>query len=502
VAERSPTLKVPHKGIVTASLMTATTMQSLDMTIVNVALPHIQGSISATQEQMSWVLTSYIIAVAVMMPMTGWLNARFGRKRLYLVCLLGFTASSILCGIAQSIEQIVVFRILQGLSGAAIVPLSQAILLDVNPPQRHARAMAIWTAGITLAPIMGPTLGAWLTESYTWRWCFFVNVPVGLASLIGISTFLQDSPHQPISFDKIGFATLGIAIFSLQLALDRGPMKGWLDSTEICIEFTVAALAAYLFFVHAASCRRPFIDLHMFKDRNFLIGSAIIFATGVPMFAPFALTPSMLQELLNYPVMTAGLVTAPRGFGMLLGTMLLSPLLRYCDPRAVIAMGFSVSAVSLFQMSRFFLQMSPEQVVIANFVQGIGNGIAFVPLATLTFGSLPLRYRTDGTAAYNLLRNLGGSIGIAVAQVFYVHNSQVMHARLAEHVTPYASHHHHLDLSKSALLALEHRVNEQAAMLAYVNDFKMMVYVVLGCMPLVLLLRKVTAQDRAAVAAE
>jgi len=200
--------------------------------------------------------------------------------------------------------------------------------------------------------------------------------------------------------------------------------------------------------------------------------------------------------------MTAGLVTAPRGFGMLLGTMLLSPLLRYCDPRAVIAMGFSVSAVSLFQMSRFFLQMSPEQVVIANFVQGIGNGIAFVPLATLAFGSLPLRYRTDGTAAYNLLRNLGGSVGIAVAQAFYVHSSQVMHSRLAEHVTPYASHYHHLDLSKSGLLALEHRVDEQAAMLAYVNDFKMMVYVVLACIPLVLLLRKVTAQDRAAVAAE
>lgn len=488
-------VKVRHHGLITSSLLLATIMQTLDMTIANVALPHMQGSIAATQEQMSWVLTSYIIAIAVMMPLTGWLAARFGRKRVFLCCVFGFMVSSMLCGVAQSLEQIVVFRVLQGLSGAAVTPLSQAILLDINPPERHARAMTIWSMGISIAPIFGPALGALLTEQYTWRWVFFINVPVGLLCLLGVSTFLPETQRKHRDFDFFGFITLSIAIFSLQLMLDRGPLNDWFESSQIVAAAVCGGLAFYLFSVHSASVREAFVDLHIFKDRNFFIGTVLIFVTGIPMFAPLALLPPMLQGLLGYPVLTAGLITAPRGIGMLVGTLMLGPMMRYFDTRLVIAMGFSISVLALSLMCGFFLQMHQNQIMWTGFLQGIGNGIAFVPLATLTFTTLAARYRTDASAAYNLMRNLGASMGIATVQATFIRSSQIMHARLAEHITPYDRHlQGQPDLSSTAgLIAVDGRIAQQAAMLAYLNDFKLMLVLAVACIPLVLLFRKVDA---------
>ncbi|HKE94282.1 MAG TPA: DHA2 family efflux MFS transporter permease subunit [Povalibacter sp.] len=494
---------VQHHGFITVSLMLATTMQSLDTTIANVALPHIQGSLAATQEQMSWVLTSYILAAAIMTPLTGWLAGRFGRKKLFLASIAGFTITSVLCGLAQSLPQIVVFRMLQGLSGAALVPLSQAILLDINPPERHARAMSTWVMGVTVGPILGPALGAWLTDNFTWRWVFYINVPIGVLSLLGISRFLAETRIRRSAFDFLGFATLAIGIAALQLLLDRGQLKDWFSSTEIWIYAATGAAALYLFVVHSATAREPFINFQMFRDRNFSTGSIFIVVVGVLLFATLALLPPLLQDLLGYPVITSGLLTAPRGIGTLLAMLIVGRLLRVLDARWVIVTGFAVTAVSLWQMCSFYLQMDDTLVAWSSLIQGVGMGLAYVPLATVTFATIAPHFRNEATAVFNLLRNVGSSVGIAAVQAIFIRNTQIMHARLAEHVTPYGSAAAGQLHSAAALGAINGQVTEQATMIAYNNDFKLMLVLCLVAMPLVFVFRKTRpAQGQVAVAAE
>jgi DHA2 family multidrug resistance protein len=490
---------VPHHAMITISLMLATTMQSLDTTIANIALPHIQGSIAATQEQMSWVLTSYIVAAAIMTPLTGWLAGRFGRKKLFLASIAGFTITSVLCGLAQTLPEIVVFRLLQGLCGAALVPLSQAILLDINPPERHARAMSIWVMGVTMGPILGPALGAWLTENYSWRWVFYINVPIGALSLFGISSFLPETKLKRGSFDFFGFATLAMGIGALQLMLDRGQLKDWFNSTEIWIDAGITLVALYLFAVHSATAREPFINLKMFKDRNFNTGSVFIVLVGVLLFATLALLPPLLQNLMGYPVMTAGLLTAPRGVGTLLAMFVVGRLIKHFDVRLVIAAGFAITAISLWQMCGFYLQMDDSLIAWSGFVQGIGMGLAYVPLAAITFATLAPQFRNEGTAVFNLLRNIGSSVGIAAVQAIFVRNTQLMHARLAEHITPYTPQlQTQFDLhSTLGLAAINARITAQATMIAYNNDFKLMLLLSLAAIPLVFVFRKAQAQKGA-----
>ncbi|MGC3980301.1 MAG: DHA2 family efflux MFS transporter permease subunit [Steroidobacteraceae bacterium] len=486
-----------HRGWITVSLMLATTMQSLDTTIANVALPHIQGSIAATQEQMSWVLTSYIVAVAIMTPLTGWLAGRIGRKQLFLASIAGFTVASVLCGLAQSLTQIVLFRLLQGLCGAALVPMSQAVLLDINPPERHAKAMSVWVMGVTVGPILGPALGAWLTDHYSWRWVFYINVPIGILSFFGISSFLSETKQHKTGFDFLGFASLAIGIGALQLMLDRGQLKDWFSSTEIWVEAIVTVIAFYVFAVHSATTAQPFINLKIFKDRNFNTGSAFITLVGVLLFATLALMPPLLQNLLNYPVMTAGLLTAPRGLGTLLAMFFVGPLIRHTDARTVIAVGLAVTALSLWQMCGFYVGMNNSLIAWSGLVQGIGIGLAYVPLATVTFATLSPKFRNEGAAVFNLLRNVGSSIGIAAVQAIFVRNTQIMHARLVEHVTPLAASQLNLD-SAQGLAGLNARINAQATMIAYNNDFKLMLCLSIAAIPLVFLFRKVQAGQSAA----
>jgi len=501
-SEHSPA-KVAYHGLITVSVMLATTMQSLDTTIANVALPHIQGSIAATQEQMTWVLTSYIVAVAIMTPLTGWLSGRFGRKKVFLASIAGFTIASVLCGLAQSLPQIVAFRLVQGLSGAALVPLSQAILLDINPPERHARAMSVWVMGVTVGPILGPALGAWLTDNYSWRWVFYINVPIGVASFLGLSSFLSETHLRRSAFDFFGFTTLAIGIGALQLMLDRGQLLDWFSSTEIRVEALTAIIAMYLFAVHSATAREPFVDLRIFKDRNFATGSAFIVIVGVLLFATLALMPPMLQDLLGYPVMTAGLLTAPRGLGTLAAMLILGRLLRLLDARGVIAIGLAVTAVSLWQMCGFYIGMPDRLIAWSGFVQGVGMGLAYVPLATVTFASLAPHFRTEGTAVFNLLRNIGSSIGIAAVQALFIRNSQIMHARLAEHVTAYGVHGTSENAGTAVLAAINERVSAQATMIAYNNDFKLMLVLSVLAIALVFVFRKPGApQGGAPIAAE
>ncbi len=483
---------VPHHGLISLSVMLATTMQSLDTTIANVALPHMQGSVAATQEQMTWVLTSYIVAVAIMTPLTGWLAGRFGRKHVFLASIAGFTIASVLCGLAQSLPQIVLFRLLQGLSGAALVPLSQAILLDINPPERHARAMSLWVMGVTVGPILGPALGAWLTDNYSWRWVFYINVPIGILSFIGLSSFLSETPRRRGAFDFIGFTSLAIGIGALQLMLDRGQLKDWFSSPEICLEALTAGIALYLFAAHSATAREPFVNFKIFKDRNFLIGSLFITVVGVVLFATLALMPPMLQDLLDYPVMTAGLLTAPRGLGTLAAMLMIGRLLRVMDARWVIALGLVVTSISLWQMCGFYIGMDDGLVAWSGFIQGIGMGLTYVPLATVAFATLAPHFRNEGTAVFNLLRNIGSSAGIAAVQAIFIRNVQIMHARLAEHITPFGEHGERLgDLGNAAALsAMNGRVTQQATMIAYNNDFKLMLVLCLLAIPLAFIFRK------------
>src|ERR1700761_4819175 len=295
--------RVRFHGLITLSVMAATIMQALDTTIANVALPRMQGTLSATQDEMGWVLTSYIVAAAITIPLTGWLAGQFGRRRVFLISIFIFTVASALCGLAVTLPQIVLFRFLQGVGGAALVPLSQAVLFDINPPKDFGRAMAIWGIGVTMGPILGPALGGWLTENYSWRWVFYINLPIGVLAFIGLYFTMPENRNAKSSrFDFLGFATLALAIAALQVKIGRGELKDWFSSTEIITEAAVAGLAFYLFLVHTFSHPKPFLNPHLFQDRNFVSSNIFIFVVGVVLFATLALLPPMLQDQMNYPV--------------------------------------------------------------------------------------------------------------------------------------------------------------------------------------------------------
>ena len=490
-----------HGGLITISVMVASIMQALDTTIANVALPRIQGSLSATQDQITWVLTSYIIATAIMMPLSGWLAGQFGRKRIFLISIAVFTFASVLCGLAQTLPQMVAFRGLQGLGGAALVPMSQAVLLDINPPERHGRAMAVWGMGVILGPIIGPALGGWLTDDYNWRWVFYINVPFGIVSFLGVLTFLAESPRKRTRFDFFGFITLSFALGALQMMLDRGPLKDWFGATEVWIEATIAAVAFYLFAVHTATARDPpFVSPSLFRDRNFLTGNMFVFVVGVVLFATLALLPPLLQEHMGYPVFLTGLITAPRGIGTLISMVLVGRLIGRIATRYLILFGLLATAFSLWQMSGFSLLMDGAPVIWSGFIQGFGTGFVYVPLAAVAFATLNPQLRNEATAVFNLTRNIGSSIGISVVEALLVRNTQVMHVALASHLTRYAGAQ---GVSAGTGLALLNaRVTEQAAMIAYNDDFKLMMILTICVIPFVFLLRDVQRQKTVAMVLE
>ncbi|MES2364933.1 MAG: DHA2 family efflux MFS transporter permease subunit [Pseudomonadota bacterium] len=478
-------------------MMLASIMQALDNTIANVALPRIQGSLSTTQDQMTWVLTSYIIAAAIMTPLSGWLAGQIGRRRVFLYSIVGFTVASALCGLAQSLPEIVLARLFQGLCGAALIPMSQAVLLDINPPEKHARAMSMWVMAVIIGPILGPVLGGWLTENYNWRWVFYINVPFGILSFFGVLSFMPETKIRKSAFDFFGFTTLSFAIGAFQLMLDRGQLKDWFNSTEIWIEAAVAGFALYLFIVHMlTTTKKPFVSPALFKDRNFLTGNVFIFIVGVVLFATLALLPPLLQDLMHYPVVLTGLLTAPRGVGTLAAVFIVGWVMGKVDTRLIIATGFVLTAYSLWQMTGFYLQMNSSLVMWSGLIQGIGTGFVYVPLAAITFATLSTQYRNEGTAMFSLIRNVGSSIGISVVETMLTRGTQTMHSRLAEQVTPFGSVLHalpHEALSTSGGLAqLNQLVSNQAAMIAYNNDFKMMMILTVCAIPLIMLLK--TAQ--------
>ncbi len=495
------TVDVPHRGFLTICVMAATIMQALDTTIANVALPYMQGSLSATQDQITWVLTSYIVAAAIMMPVTGFFAARFGRKRLLIVSVAGFTLASGLCGAAQTLDQMVAFRLLQGVFGAPLVPMSQAILLDSYPREKHGSAMAIWGVGVMVGPILGPMLGGWLTEYYNWRWVFYINVPIGIAVVAGLMVALTESEPEDMRFDWMGFITLSLAVGSLQMMLDRGQLIDWFSSTEIIFEATLAGLSFYLFLVHTATAKKPFIDPQLFADNNFRVGVSLIFVVGIILLASVALLTPYLQTMMNYPVLTAGLVLGPRGTGTMAAMMLVGRVINRVDPRIFLTIGLACTAWSLYEMTMFTPDVSMQTLLINGIVQGAGLGFLFTPLSTVSFSTLPPHLRTQGTSLFSLLRNLGSSIGVSVVMFMLERNTQVMHAQLSQYANPLnpglagQAAGRIWDLSTLAgRAAMNAEITRQAAIVAYIDDYWMMSMLALAAMPLVLLLRPANAR--------
>lgn len=497
---------IPNRGLITLSIMLGTVMQVLDTTIANVALPSMTGDLGASQDTINWVLTSYIVAAAIMTPVTGWLSDRFGRRELFLVSIVGFTITSMMCGMAWSLETMVLFRVAQGVFGAAIVPLSQTFLLDINPKERHGQAMAIWGAGIMVGPIIGPTLGGWLTETANWRWVFFINLPVGILAFLGCVGSLPRIPRRLRGFDFFGFAMLSLGVGALQLMLDRGAEVDWFAATEIWIELGLAITGFWVFAVHLATGRDTFIDPRIFADRNFLTGLVFIFVIGIILLASLALLPPMLSRLFNHSTTLTGLVLAPRGVGTMVSMLLVGRLIRIVDARLLVVSGLALTAWSLHMMTGFSPQMDDHLIVVSGVVQGLGLGLVFVPLSTVAFATLEPRFRTDAAALFSLVRNLGSSIGISVVTVLLTRNVQVNHADLAAGLTPFNQTLKTLSPpaaagDPAALSQLDLLVNAQAAMISYIDDFKLMMMVTLAAIPLALLLRKPGMQQPAGAAA-
>jgi DHA2 family multidrug resistance protein len=488
--------KVEH-AILTVSIMMAVLLQVLDTTIANVALPHMMASMSATRETINWVLTSYIVASAIAIPITGWLADRVGRKRLFVWSVIAFTAASAMCAMAQNLTEMVAFRALQGISGAFLVPIAQAVMFDINPPNKHARAMAMFGMGVMIGPILGPVLGGWLTENYSWRWVFLVNLPVGVLCTILLMRYMPSGEVKKRRFDLFGFALLALALGGLQMMLDRGEQLDWFESWEVWVECGLAISCAWMFVVHLATAREPIFDPRMFADRNFAFSLFFMAVTGVLLLAGLALLPPLLQQLYGYSVLDSGFLTAPRGIGTLISMMLAGRLTGRVDSRLLIFAGIGCLGLSLYQMSGFTLVMGSRPIIISGIVQGLGLGFIFVPLQALAFASLPASYRTTGASLLNLSRNIGGSVGISVVTFLLARNVQVSHSDLAAHVTPYS-----LQVAGSTVLdrlggfgdsaaaMLNAEINRQALMIAYLDDFHAMMLVTLAALPLVWLLRK------------
>jgi DHA2 family multidrug resistance protein len=494
-------------ALMMGSIMLATVMYTLDSTIAAVALPHMQGTFSAAQDQVAWVLTSYIVSSAIMTPMAGYLSDRIGRRRLFLLTVIGFILTSMACGLAMNLEEMVVFRVLQGMFGAPLIPLAQAAILDAYTPATYGRGMALFGVGVMLGPIIGPTLGGWLTEYLNWRWVFFINLPVGIVALAGVLASIQDRPEEDRErpFDLAGFAYLALGIGALQLMLDRGNTLSWFESIEIRVEALVAVLCLYLFVVQILTRDRPFIDPVIFRNRNFSFSLLVSFVVGFNLLATMAILPPLMQNLLGYPVLTTGWILAPRGVGTMVSMSLVGRLVEKIDPRLLIVFGLACMAVSLWQMAGFDRNVTPAMLIHTGLLQGFGMGFTFVPMSTMAFSTLPPRYRPDASGFYSLSRNIGSSVGISVLMgalaVYYRTNREALVPHVNVFTLPFeeTAKIPLLDPgSTQGLAMLDGLVRQEALMLGYLDDFRLMMVITLAAIPLVFLLRPLRREAAAA----
>lgn len=490
---------VDRRALITVCLIFSTTIQALDSTIANLALPYMQGSFGATIDQVAWVLTSYIIATAIMTAPMGWLANRFGRKQLLIVCLGGFAVFSLLCAVAQSLEQIVAFRLVQGMFGAGLVPLAQSVLLDIYPAEQRGPAMAVWGMGLMIGPIIGPPLGGFLTDLYHWRLVFVVSTPFAIIAIIGLLILLpRSAPESGLRFDWFGFTILAVGIASFQLMLDRGQTEDWFDSREIQIAAILAALGFYLFVIHIATAERPFINPALFADRNFITATFMLFCFGVVLISSNALAAPWLLTVSNYPVGDAGWLLAPRGLASMVGMMLVGRLSMRVDQRLMVAAGLLCTAWSFWDMTSWTPDVSPHWVSWVMSVQGFGLGMTFIPLQVIAFTTLASHLRTQGSALINLFRNIGAALGVSMVAAILVANGQVLHEEIGAYITPFNRALEHYPSLGNLLSAhtprgaafLNRMVNGEATIIAYLNDFKLLLAITLLTLCLVPLIRR------------
>ena len=491
-------LPVENHLLLIVGVMAATLLQVLDITIANVAIPHMQSTLGATPDTISWVLTSYIIASAVAMPITGWLSDRIGSRRLFIWSVAGFVVASMLCGMAQNLEEMVIFRAIQGVAGAFIAPLSQAALLDTTKPSRQPSIIALWGMGVMIGPILGPVLGGWITESWSWRWVVYVNVRVGALCMAILLAELPSRQLVKRRFDLFGFAMIATCLSCLQLLLDRGTGLDWFASFETWVYAFLILSTAWIAVIHFSTAPDPLFDRHLFSNVNFVISLLFMVVIGVVMFATMALLPPMLQGLFGYDVIDTGMVLMPRGVGVLISMQLSGLLMRRgVDSRWMVSLGFLIGAWSLYQIAGWSLEVDRYHIVMSGLIQGLGIGLVFIPLNATAFATLAPHLRTDGSSLLNLTRSVGSSIGISVMMTLLARNTQTSHSDLAGHITPAITG--MLDLSslerfqqygEAGLGMLDLLVTRQAAMVAYVDDYWLMMWLSLASVPMVLIMRK------------
>ncbi len=506
-----PPLRVANRPLLLVGVMAAMIMQTLDTTIANVALPHMAASLGATRDTITWVLTSYVLASAVVLPLAGWLVDRVGVRRLLLVSVTVFTLSSMLCGVAQSLDQMVLFRILQGVAGAFLSPLAQTVILDTSTVAERPRMMSIYTQGVMLGPISGPIIGGYLTDNFNWRWVFYVNLPVGIGCFILLWLYMPKTPLRDRKIDLFGWLLIAAAVSGLQLVLDRGQDRDWFSSAEIVIEAVIAGSCLWMALVHLTTARAPLFPREIFRDRNFTIGLVFTLLMGLVMMSVMALLPGLMQQIYGYSPMQSGLLLAPRGVGMLLSITLFGRWMARVDPRLQLGIGLCLMSLSLWLMAHWSVDMPRMPIVLSGVIQGVGLSFSFMPVNLIAFATLNPRYRTDASGLTNLVRNLGSSVGIAAAAVLLARNVQINHAeissRLPAMIAPFPGDMNSAfaPFSGMVLGTVDAMVNQQAAMIAYLDDFLIMSFGCLAAIPLLLLVKPGSppkGQNAAAAAAE
>ena len=503
--------------IVAIAVMFATFMEVLDTTVVNVSLPHIAGNLSASIDESTWVLTSYLVANAIVLPLTGWLARHFGRKRLLMTSVAGFTISSLLCGMAPNLPLLVMFRLLQGATGGAMQPLSQAVLLEAFPPHERGKAMGFWGLGIVVAPILGPVLGGWLTDTYSWRWVFYINLPVGIASLVMTQLYVFDPSYLRKDTDRIdywGIGLLALWVGALQLALDLGQERDWFSSPFITALAVICGLGLLAFLVRELTAREPVIDLQVFRIRTYSTGVFLMTTLGFVLYGSLVLLPVMLQTLLGYPSLQAGIAMAPRGLGSFIGMPVVGMLIGRVDARKMVAFGLTAGALTLFWLGHLNLNAGYWDIFWPQFFQGLGLSALFVPLTTISMDPIPRERMGNATSLFNLMRNLGGGIGIATTGTLLARNQQAYVNIMGAHVTAYspaaqasldaarrgfiASGSDPVTATQRAYAAVFGAVQRQAAMVSFVDLFRLLGFIFLLLLPLVLLMRRPRGRGAAA----
>jgi DHA2 family multidrug resistance protein len=489
--------------------MFGTFMEVLDTTVVNVSLPHIAGSLSASIDEATWVLTSYLVANAIILPITGWLSSRFGRKNLLMASVVGFTTSSFLCGLAPTLPLLVFFRILQGAAGGCLQPLSQAVLLEAFPAEERGKAMGFWGLGIVVAPVMGPVLGGWLTDNYSWRWVFYINIPVGIASILMTMRYVFDPPYLKRMKGIVDYWGIGLLVLwvgGLQVVLDKGQQEDWFASPFIRTFTIVAVLSLIAFLAREFITRHPVVNLRVFRYRTYAAGVFLMTIVGFVLYGSLVLLPLWLQTLLGYPSLQAGMALAPRGLGSMLGMPIVGSLVGKFDPRRILAMGLAVGAFTLFEFSRLNLQAGYWDFFWPQFAQGFALSMLFVPLTTITMSPIAREGMGNATSLFNLMRNIGGSVGIAMVTTLDTRFTQKYVNRLVENVTPFDPNAMQLLdqfrlmwqgtgsgpglADQQSLASMFGLVQRQAAMLAFVELFRALALIFLLMIPLLLIMKK------------